>query len=400
MKKKFTKSLFLPVFLLFLVSANAFAHPRDTSLAQKKVNGVSCNVVTINLNSKDIECSVSTGQDGTHYSEPFLSQIKRNNVDIACNGNFFQAYSKQGMRNYWGDLSKSTKFEGGGVGGGYGKSIYVVNKKSYETDDWSSFDSDDVEYVACVSGDPVLLENGKNVVGLKSTTRNDLNTEAQRTGMGVTKDNKLIIVTSVISINKLADVMKTLGCNHAVNLDGGASSALYYRGKTVTAPGRDLNVVFYVRDNYNPKKDIDKKNNVNTVIKATISKNKIRLDDNSMDIEAYNIEGNNYFMLRDLASLLRDTDKNFDVKYNQDKKAIELEKGKSFEKSEVSSNLLEPKNVLLSKQKLYIDGEEINGIKTYAINGNNYFMLRDIAQKIGFDVDYDNNTREILIKTK
>ncbi|YAG10259.1 hypothetical protein NSTC731_06648 [Nostoc sp. DSM 114167] len=35
-----------------------------------------------------------------------------------------------------------------------------------------------------------------------------------------------------ISLPALADLMKTLGADRAMNLDGGSSSSLYYNGKT------------------------------------------------------------------------------------------------------------------------------------------------------------------------
>ena len=43
-----------------------------------------------------------------------------------------------------------------------------------------------------------------------------------------------------ISFGKWAQVMQGLGCSDAMNLDAGASQALYYRGKTLISPGRSL----------------------------------------------------------------------------------------------------------------------------------------------------------------
>ena len=34
--------------------------------------------------------------------------------------------------------------------------------------------------------------------------------------------------------------MKALGCRDAMNLDGGASSGLFFRGAYLTRPGRDI----------------------------------------------------------------------------------------------------------------------------------------------------------------
>ena len=63
----------------------------------------------------------------------------------------------------------------------------------------------------------------------------------QRSFAGVTKDNILILGTvSTVNVKELAEICKKLGMINAINLDGGASSALYYKGKVVTSPGRKL----------------------------------------------------------------------------------------------------------------------------------------------------------------
>lgn len=62
-----------------------------------------------------------------------------------------------------------------------------------------------------------------------------------RTAVGITRDDGVVLVmvaqkpsapTNGISLPALADFMKTLGADQAMNLDGGSSSSLYYNGKT------------------------------------------------------------------------------------------------------------------------------------------------------------------------
>jgi tetratricopeptide (TPR) repeat protein len=43
-------------------------------------------------------------------------------------------------------------------------------------------------------------------------------------------------------------VMRDLGCACAMNLDGGASRALYYRGQVLASPGRALTNVLLIRE--------------------------------------------------------------------------------------------------------------------------------------------------------
>ena len=45
-------------------------------------------------------------------------------------------------------------------------------------------------------------------------------------------------------------------------------------------------------------------------------------------------------------------------------------------------------------QRITLDGQEIELIG-YVINGNNYFQLRDLGDKLGFGVSWDNDTRTV-----
>jgi Phosphodiester glycosidase len=62
-----------------------------------------------------------------------------------------------------------------------------------------------------------------------------------RTAVGITRDGNIIWVMAAqkpnttpsgMSLSELAEFMKNLGVEAAINLDGGSSSALYYQGKT------------------------------------------------------------------------------------------------------------------------------------------------------------------------
>ncbi len=96
-----------------------------------------------------------------------------------------------------------------------------------------------------ISAGPMLLKNGANQASIdkEGYEQKIYNMNAQRTAIGVTADNTLVIVTAVAKIESLAELMKSLGCVDAINLDGGASSALYANGKYFKQAGRPLNTV-------------------------------------------------------------------------------------------------------------------------------------------------------------
>ncbi len=62
-----------------------------------------------------------------------------------------------------------------------------------------------------------------------------------RSAVGLTSGGHLLLVACpAATVSQLAEVMKALGCVDAMNLDGGASSGLWFRGKYLTTPGRDI----------------------------------------------------------------------------------------------------------------------------------------------------------------
>ena len=64
---------------------------------------------------------------------------------------------------------------------------------------------------------------------------------ARRTAVGVRGDGKVLLVgTPAASVQQMRELMLALGCEDAMCLDGGASTALYFQGQTVLAPGRAL----------------------------------------------------------------------------------------------------------------------------------------------------------------
>ena len=62
-----------------------------------------------------------------------------------------------------------------------------------------------------------------------------------RSAAGYTADGKLFLITvSAVRVSALGPILKALGCVEGMNLDGGTSSGLWYRGKYLTTPGRQI----------------------------------------------------------------------------------------------------------------------------------------------------------------
>ncbi len=111
---------------------------------------------------------------------------------------------------------------------------------------------------------------------------------------------------------------------------------------------------------------------------------------------AYNIGGNNYFKLRDLAELLYGTYKRFEVQWSGAKKAITIITKTNYGSVGMPSEPVGsfPAEATLSTAKIYKDDTEINCVG-YNIHGYTYYKLRDIADSLGIGVEWDGAKRQI-----
>lgn len=90
---------------------------------------------------------------------------------------------------------------------------------------------------------PMLVDRG--VVDLHAesegfTSPKILSISAARSALGITKDQTVILAVTVATVADLAEAMHQLGCQQAMNLDGGASSGLIVEGKAIRTPGREI----------------------------------------------------------------------------------------------------------------------------------------------------------------
>lgn len=110
-------------------------------------------------------------------------------------------------------------------------------------------------------------------------------------------------------------------------------------------------------------------------------------------------DGNNYFMLRDIARFLRGTPKQFEVEWDQEKRAVNLISGKPYTSIGVEGYMIlgdEIKTAIRSDAKIYLDGREID-LTAYTVDGYSYFKLRDLAAALDFHVGWNETDGVIEI---
>ena len=160
----------------------------------------------------------------------------------------------------------------------------------------------------------------------------------------------------------------------------------------------------------------------------------MRINDRAMTVPAFNIGGNNYFRIRDIANMMMSTSAEFDVGW--DGRAILLYMGERIMSddgvfdpgltvapalrgtaiirhypvaiSDVAGSYL----LAYAEEPLVAEVELPSGISGmpgtgrevtplhFNINGYNFFMLREMGEILGFNVDWDASTNTILINTR
>lgn len=102
-----------------------------------------------------------------------------------------------------------------------------------------------------IGGGPRLVKDSVVVTELEGAFAYDSRFKgsyaAPRTAIGTTADNKLLLVeVNSATMQQMRELMLQLGCVDAFNLDGGGSTAMYYKGQTLAAPGRELTTTLQV----------------------------------------------------------------------------------------------------------------------------------------------------------
>lgn len=152
----------------------------------------------------------------------------------------------------------------------------------------------------------------------------------------------------------VAHIAKELGMLEAMALDGGASSGLYYEGKYLTQPGRNISNALVVRVLQGPP----------------IYVNNERL---SLDSNAYIDNGVSMVPLRGIFEKLE-----ANVQWDSKTKTITINQG--------DKNIL----MILDSTVVYVDDKVQQLLKAPEINnGRTHIPLRFVAETLGASVNWD-----------
>ena len=134
---------------------------------------------------------------------------------------------------------------------------------------------------------------------------------------------------------------------------------------------------------------------------ATPTNSTVLVDGKSKTFDSYNIDGFNYFKLRDIAYVMNGTAKQFAIDWNSTINTMTLTPGAAYVATgdEMTSKGKGTKPATLSNQMVFMAGESAQiAIEAYNIDGYNYFKLRDLGMVLDIGVGWDGakNTISIL----
>lgn len=127
---------------------------------------------------------------------------------------------------------------------------------------------------------------------------------------------------------------------------------------------------------------------------------KVYVDGKEMEFDAYNIADNNYFKIRDIAMAINGSEKQYNVTWDNEKKAINLLKNTPYTVAggELSKGAADVMPTWANTSHTLLDGELV-GFASYTIGESNYYMLRDLGEVFDFSVEWDAATNSIHVDT-
>lgn len=244
---------FLIILAMFLSSLGGLC-AESVKYSSSVIYHTRVNVVSIDLNDPQIIIKPVLAQKNTgksYSAERFSSFIKRLKPVAAINGTYHDTSTLHPV----GTIIIDGKIASVGSHGTLVGITYTGEIEFRLTNGSNKFYIPWVFYQQGICSGPTLVYQGKIYLQPRKERFKDPRVlgYAPRSALGVTKDNKLLLVTVRTSINlkKLAKIMYALGCQNAVTLDGGGSSSLYYKGKYVTYTNRRLTNILAVYKNEN-----------------------------------------------------------------------------------------------------------------------------------------------------
>jgi len=143
-----------------------------------------------------------------------------------------------------------------------------------------------------------------------------------------------------------------------------------------------------------------------TAIRVVPTSQRLTVDGVEQNAEIYNIDGSNYFKLRDVAMMLNGSSSQFSVSYDGASNSISIVTGEPYEPNGTELQLITREEMTRkaataesSAQSLLINGAPV-ALPAFNIGGNNYVGLRNLGSALGFGVTYDEDSATMIVTSR
>lgn len=200
--------------------------------------GVPVRVISVNLADPRTHVTAQVAHGFPNGDESFGAMVARSRPTVAVNGAYFSKSSLKpigdivihGRPVYEGMMGTALAVDA--------ENRALIRRVRYgHAEDWSRFET----VLGC--GPALVLRGAVDVAPRQEGFRDPhVMGSTTRLAVGVTTDRHMLIVNTLapVTFDREADVMRALGCDAAMNLDAGASLAMYYRGNTLISASRRL----------------------------------------------------------------------------------------------------------------------------------------------------------------
>lgn len=221
--------------LALIVTSSSSAH---VALSRSTVLDVPVTVITANLSQPGVRVGLLLAEGFPGTDQDFKAMVERAKPFAAVNGTYFAEDTKkpigdlvhQGVLVSSGRMGTALAFDANGKPD-------IIRVERHKSMKWEGYRT----VLAC---GPALILDGKIDVQYETEGFRDprVTGKASRMAVGYTENNKLILamIGKAVTFQEEAKIMQALGCYEAMNLDAGASLAMYHGGKFIKPPSRRL----------------------------------------------------------------------------------------------------------------------------------------------------------------
>ncbi len=214
-------------------------------------------IIDIDLNDPDLKIITDTAEDfacrNDCRAQPLDSYIFTHNGFAGINGSYFCDLNGCSAKNYffypvyktvaerlinedqlkWWTTGPLVAFDQNN------KFYYFKDSRDFASQE--SFQSrNNVKLQALLGNKPRLIENYMNAMIEWELDAKQLKGKSRKNAIAYRDNHVLLVSVNNATLAQLADVLKVLKVEYALNLDAGASTALFYNDEYMLGPGRDV----------------------------------------------------------------------------------------------------------------------------------------------------------------